>query len=102
MTKDGADGLTFFCDHSAVQASDDYITLTAVDAEFSQHSAYNSDTVCKITCDESITIGKGEIWKIQGRICKDDWSAIISSNDYSAEKGIVIYCDGEIIYGKEP
>ena len=102
LTKDGADGLTFFCDHSAVQTTDDYVILKSVSADFASASGTKTDTVCKITCGDSITLNKGETWKIQGRICKDDWTGIDGSNDYSASGGIVIFKNGKLIFGQKP
>ena len=102
LTKDGADGLTFFCDHSAVQTTDDYVILKSVSADFASASGTKTDTVCKITCGDSITLNKGETWKIQGRICKDDWTSIDGSNDYSASGGIVIFKNGKLIFGQKP
>ena len=102
LTKDGADGLTFFCDHSAVQTASDYVMLKSVSGDFESASGTKTDTVCKITCSDSITLNKNETWKIQGRICKDDWTAIDGSNDYSAKNGIAVYSNGKLIYGQEP
>ncbi len=103
FTKDGSAGLVFTCDHSAVQSSSSYDTLSGVAGAFVSKNGTKCDTVLKITCPSG-TLPAGAVWRIQGRVNKEDWSNFDLSNDFSFNNAgnIAVYSGGKLICGKTP
>lgn len=104
LTKDNSSDFTFFNDHTAIQGASNYISLSGVSARFESASGKDTDSVAKIKISDKQSISSGDILRIQGRICKIDWSAMNSLNDYSASdpSHIVIYSGGKRVFGEEP
>ncbi len=104
LTKDTSADFQFFCDHSAAQTATNYATLNGVSAKFESVTGEDCDTVCVITTTDKQNIQNGDVWRIQGRICKTDWSSLNAANDYSSvdPSHIVIYSNGQKVFGVEP
>lgn len=108
FSADGAaeNDLTMSCDNSAVSSDSGYTPVSKISGSFSKIKSDDptADMLCTVSTDQSVTINPGDIYKVQIRINKADWSDFNLSNDYSSQdaENIVIKSNDKIIFGKDP
>lgn len=103
FTKDGKNGLNFWCDHAATTGAS-YTALTdGVKGEFSDASGDKCDTKCAVKFGGGmLSVGDGLTAQI--RIAADDWSEFDLGNDFSAGNVDHLYIlnNGSPIFGTAP
>lgn len=103
FTKDGKNGLNFWCDHAALTGSS-YVALTdGVEGEFYDASGDKCDTKCAVKFSRG-TLSGGDGLTAQIRITADDWSEFDLGNDFSAGNAERLYIlnSGSPIFGTSP